>query len=146
MEEAEAQAVLISSVDAAERGLATGDKARVFNDRGEILMPVKVTPRIMPGVVCIPQGAWWSPDSKGTDRRGCINTITKYQPTPLAFGNPSHTNLVQLEKIDKVNGENEDKAAGLTADGVVNRAEADKLADKVADRTAGQTEGEQPLI
>lgn len=101
MEEAEAQAVLVNSIDAAARGLADGDSARVFNDRGEIIIPARVSSRIMPGVVCIPQGAWWSPDSEGVDRRGCINTITKYQPTPLAFGNPSHTNLVQLEKAEK---------------------------------------------
>ena len=27
-----------------------------------------------------------------------FNVITKYQPTPLAFGNPQHTNLVQITK------------------------------------------------
>lgn len=34
-----------------------------------------------------PQGAWWSPDSHGVNRRDNINTITKYHPTPLDKGN-----------------------------------------------------------
>lgn len=98
MEEAERQEVWINTADASERGLHVGDKVRVYNDRGVIELPVKVTPRIMPGVVAVPQGAWWTPDAQGVDQRGCINTLTKYQPTPLAFGNPQHTNLVQIQK------------------------------------------------
>ncbi|OIQ61354.1 Dimethyl sulfoxide reductase DmsA [Moorella thermoacetica] len=98
LEEASPQEMWINPRDAAERGLKDGDKARVFNDRGELIIPVKVTPRIMPGVVAIPQGAWWTPDSNGVDQRGCINTLTKYHPTPLAHGNPQHTNLVQVAK------------------------------------------------
>jgi anaerobic dimethyl sulfoxide reductase subunit A len=62
------------------------------------VLPVTVTTRIMPGVIVIPQGAWWSPDAEGIDRRGSINVLTKYQPTPLAFGNPSHTCLVEVVK------------------------------------------------
>lgn len=98
MEEAGPQEAWMSPADAAARGVKSGDKVKVFNDRGTIVMPVKVTPRVMPGVVSIPQGAWWTPDEKGVDRRGCINVITKYRPTPLAFGNPQHTNLVQIAK------------------------------------------------
>jgi anaerobic dimethyl sulfoxide reductase subunit A len=53
----------------------------------------------MPGVASIPQGAWWTPDKNGADRRGCINVLTRYKPTPLAFGNPSHTSLVEIKKV-----------------------------------------------
>lgn len=98
MEEIGKQEVWISPTDAAVRGIMNDDKIKVFNDRGTIIIAAKVTPRIMPGVIAIPQGAWWSPDSYGVDRRGNINTITKYHPTPLAKGNPQHTNLVQVEK------------------------------------------------
>lgn len=99
MEEASIQEVWVNPADATVRNLAAGDLVKVFNDRGVIVLPVKVTPRIMPGVVSVPQGAWWTPDSEGVDRRGCINTLTKYHPTPLAFGNPQHTNLVQIAKV-----------------------------------------------
>ena len=98
MEEVAKQEVWLSTNDAAKRGIKNGDKVKIFNDRGIIVMPAKVTPRIMPGVISIPQGAWWTPDSQGIDRRGNTNTITKYHPTPLARGNPQHTNLVQVEK------------------------------------------------
>lgn len=98
MEEVEKQEVWISPGDASVRGISNGDQVKVFNERGTMIIPAKVTPRIMPGVIAIPQGAWWSPDSQGVDWRGNINTITKYHPTPLAKGNPQHTNLVQIEK------------------------------------------------
>ena len=69
LEEAFPQRVFINPVDAAARGVANGDRVRVFNDRGETRLPCRVTRRIMPGVVAIPQGAWWTPDDDGVDRR-----------------------------------------------------------------------------
>lgn len=98
LEEAARQELWINTYDAETRGIKDGDLVRVFNDRGETVLPAKVTPRIMPGVVSMPQGAWWSPDEQGVDRRGCVNVLTKYHPTPLARGNPQHTNLVEVAK------------------------------------------------
>jgi anaerobic dimethyl sulfoxide reductase subunit A len=57
-----------------------------------------VTPRIMPGVIAFPQGAWRKTNSAGVDEGGCINTLTSQRPSPLAKANPQHTNLVQVEK------------------------------------------------
>ncbi|WP_378953651.1 DMSO/selenate family reductase complex A subunit [Pelosinus sp. sgz500959] len=101
MEDAEKQELWISGYDAEKRGIKNGEEVLVYNVRGKVILPAKVTPRIMPGVVSVPQGGWWSPDKEGIDRRGCINTLTKYQPTPLAFANPQHTNLVEVIKLDK---------------------------------------------
>jgi anaerobic dimethyl sulfoxide reductase subunit A len=98
MQEASPQEVWINTEDAQERGIVHGDKVRVFNDRGVIVLPAKVTPRIMPGVVSVPQGAWYNPDATGVDVGGCANTLTSQRPSPLAKGNPQHTNLVQVEK------------------------------------------------
>ncbi|EIW18951.1 anaerobic dimethyl sulfoxide reductase subunit A [Pelosinus fermentans] len=98
MEEVGKQEVWVNTLDATERDLKNGDLVKVYNDRGVIVLPVKLTSRIMPGVASVPQGAWWTPDAEGVDRRGSINTLTKYHPTPLAFGNPTHTNLVQITK------------------------------------------------
>ncbi|ELO92298.1 anaerobic dimethyl sulfoxide reductase chain a [Salmonella enterica subsp. enterica serovar Enteritidis str. 6.0562-1] len=60
----------------------------------------KVTPRILPGVTAIGQGAWLNADMFGdkVDRGGSINILTSHRPSPLAKGNPSHSNLVQVEK------------------------------------------------
>ena len=62
-------------------------------------MPVLITDRIVHGVVAIAQGAWYAPDKEGTDRRGSINVLTDRRPTPLAKGNPQHTNLVEVKAL-----------------------------------------------
>lgn len=98
MQEAAPQEVWINTLDANKYGIQSGDKVRVFNERGQVILPAKVTERIMPGVLSIPQGAWYKPDEKGVDRGGCTNTLTAYRPSPLAKGNPQHTNLVQIAK------------------------------------------------
>jgi anaerobic dimethyl sulfoxide reductase subunit A len=98
MEEAEPQRLWLNPQDAADRGIRDTDMVKVFNDRGTVKVRVKVTPRLIPGVCSLPQGAWYTPDANGVDQRGCINTLTTWKPTPLAWGNPQHTNLVQVEK------------------------------------------------
>ncbi len=96
--EAFPQRAFINPADAAARGLEDGDAVRVFNDRGATVLPCRVTNRIMPGVLAIPQGAWWTPDRDGVDRRGSINVLTSERWTPFAFGNAQHTIMVQAEK------------------------------------------------
>ena len=91
--------LMINPVDAEPRGIRTGDRVRVFNDRGEIEIPAFVTNRIIPHLVALPQGAWYSPDEKGVDKGACVNTLTMLDATPLAKGNPSHTNLVEVQKL-----------------------------------------------
>ncbi|CCK07105.1 Anaerobic dimethyl sulfoxide reductase chain A [Cronobacter sakazakii 696] len=58
-----------------------------------------MTPRIMPGVVALGEGAWYQPDAEGVDHAGSINVLTTQRPSPLAKGNPSHSNLVQLARV-----------------------------------------------
>jgi anaerobic dimethyl sulfoxide reductase subunit A len=72
LRELDPQTVLISPADAGVRGIKNGDMVRVFNDRGEMIIPAKVTERIMPGVVDLPQGSWFCPDEKGIDRGGVL--------------------------------------------------------------------------
>jgi len=99
LNEVSEQTCWMNPEDAKKRGIKDGNQVKVFNDRGTIIMPVKITPRIMPGVCAISEGGWFTPDQNGIDRRGCINTLTKYEPTRLSKGNPQHTNLVQIEKV-----------------------------------------------
>ena len=96
LRKAEPQCLWLNPIDAEERGLADGQEALVWNDRGRVRIPVKVTDRIMPGVAAMAQGAWYAPDADGTDRGGCINVLTSQRPTPYAHGNPQHTNLVEV--------------------------------------------------
>lgn len=95
------QEVWINPLDAKRRGIANGDKVSVFNGRGEVHIEAKVTPRIMPGVAAMGQGAWHDADMNGdrVDHGACINTLTTHRPSPLAKGNPQHTNLVEIKKL-----------------------------------------------
>jgi anaerobic dimethyl sulfoxide reductase subunit A len=96
--EAFPQRVFINPLDAEERGIVDGDWVRVFNPRGEMIIPCRVTVRILPGVVDIPSGAWWTPDEAGIDRRGAVNVLTSEKLTPLAHGNAQHTIMVQVKR------------------------------------------------
>jgi len=98
-DEAFPQRVFINPIDAEERNINDGEEVKIFNDRGMIIIKCRVTNRILPGVIDIPQGAWWTPDKNGIDRRGCINVLTSEKWTPLAFGNAQHTIMVQVEKV-----------------------------------------------
>ena len=91
------QAVLINPVDAGARGIGDGDMVLVFNDRGRVRIPACVTQRIMPGVVDVPQGAWYNPDGDGVDRGGCANVLTKDACSP-GGGFCTNTALVQVER------------------------------------------------
>jgi anaerobic dimethyl sulfoxide reductase subunit A len=93
------QSLWINPFDAEPRGIAHGDMVRVHNEIGRTEVRAKVTSRIMPGVLSLPQGAWYTPDEDGFDKNGCINTLTSQRPSPLAKGNPQHTNLVEVEKV-----------------------------------------------
>jgi len=96
--EAFPQRVFINPLDAEARGIADGQRVRVFNERGELELPCRLTPRILPGVVDIPQGAWWQPDERGIDQGGSINVLTSWRWTPYAYGTAQQTIMVQVEK------------------------------------------------
>ncbi|USD35692.1 DMSO/selenate family reductase complex A subunit [Ferrimonas sp. SCSIO 43195] len=98
LREAVEDAVWMNPIDAQERGLSSGDTVQVFNDRGTIELPVKVTPRIMPGVTALGQGAWFKGAGKTIDKGGCLNTLTSQRPTPISKGNGQHTIRVQINK------------------------------------------------
>lgn len=105
------QTVWINPLDARPRGIANGDQVFVYNDRGTVRLEARVTERIMPGVISIPQGAWYDPrpasevrppaganPDKPVDIAGSVNTLTSLHPSPLAKGNPSHTTLANVVK------------------------------------------------
>jgi anaerobic dimethyl sulfoxide reductase subunit A len=76
LREVEPHRAWINPVDAAPRGIQDGDEIYVFNDRGKLAITAWVTQRIVPGVICIFEGAWYDPDDEGIDRGGCVNTLT----------------------------------------------------------------------
>lgn len=111
LKEAHHQTVWINTLDARARGIVNGDQVFVYNDRGTVKLEARVTERIMPGVLSIPQGAWFNPQprtsvrppsaanaDKPVDIAGSVNTLTSLHPSPLAKGNPSHTTLANVVK------------------------------------------------
>ena len=90
-------AVEISAKDAVERGIASGDDVRVFNDRGECRLVAKISGRVKPGVAVAPS-IWWkklSPDGHN------INVTTSQQLTDLGGGACFYDNLVQISLYPK---------------------------------------------
>ena len=98
--EAFPQRVFINPVDAEKRGLKNGQKVKVYNDRGTVILPCRITRRILPGVVNIPEGAWWKPDKDGNDIGGSVNTLTSERWTPFAFGNAQHTIMAEVTSLE----------------------------------------------
>jgi anaerobic dimethyl sulfoxide reductase subunit A len=74
--------IWIHPADAAARGIADGQRVRVFNDRGATVLPARVTDRIAPGVVSIKEGAWFTAGEGGVDTRGCANVLTADRASP----------------------------------------------------------------
>jgi anaerobic selenocysteine-containing dehydrogenase len=60
--------------DARARGLKDGMQARVWNDLGEVHLPVRVTDAVPPGVVCSLKGAWMKTSDNG-------QTVSALAPT-----------------------------------------------------------------
>jgi anaerobic selenocysteine-containing dehydrogenase len=50
--------LLMHPTDAAARGLQSGSEVRLWNDRGEVILPLQVTDSVRPGVVASEKGAW----------------------------------------------------------------------------------------
>lgn len=91
----------LSQLDAAARGVSSGDVVRVFNNRGSCLAGVVVDDGVMPGVVQLSTGAWWTP-SEGFDCvHGNPNVLTAdVGSSGLAQGTTAHTCMVDVEKYD----------------------------------------------
>lgn len=63
--------------DAAQRGLSDGAQVRVWNDLGEVILPLCVTDRVRSGVVCSEKGAWLRTSVNG-------QTVSALAPTHKA--------------------------------------------------------------
>ncbi|WP_350454955.1 DMSO/selenate family reductase complex A subunit [Slackia heliotrinireducens] len=100
LEQVARQQMWINPIDADARGIVAGDICAVKSPQGEIRIEAKVTSRIIPGTIAIPQGAWHKADMFGDqiDEGGCANTLSMQHPSPLAKGNPSHSFICEVAK------------------------------------------------
>ena len=85
--------IRISPVDAIKRSLIDGQKIRVFNQIGEVISSVKITNRVLPGLVVFPNGIWFN-------EGGGVNQLISGQETDIGFGAAFHDNRVEIEGAD----------------------------------------------
>lgn len=80
--------------DAAARGIAEGDRVRVFNDRGSFLARASVSDRARPDLV-VAWGLWWHKMVPGARN---VNAVTGQALTDMGRGPTFYDCLVQVEK------------------------------------------------
>ena len=81
--------------DAAARGVRDGDRVRVFNDRGEYTLRVRLNGKSRRGVVVAPS-VWWkkySPDGRNA------NNVTSQRTSDLGGGATFYDCRVQVERV-----------------------------------------------
>ncbi len=90
----ETAALFMHESDAKARGIATGDRVRIFNGRGSCLSVADVNGTVRSGVVWSPSVRWpkLSPDGRG------INALTSDRLTDIGGGPTFYSCLVQVEK------------------------------------------------
>jgi anaerobic dimethyl sulfoxide reductase subunit A len=76
------QEFIMNPIDAEALGITHGDTAKITSRHGAVLRPVFLTPRMMPGVVALGEGAWAEIDEEtGIDIAGATNTLNGAIPT-----------------------------------------------------------------
>ncbi len=90
----------VNPIDAEARGIADGDELLVSSAQGAIRIPARVTNRIIPGAVAIPQGAWHDADMDGdrVDAGGCVNTLSSRHAIAVGKGTGQNTVHVQIAR------------------------------------------------
>jgi anaerobic selenocysteine-containing dehydrogenase len=81
----------MSPADAADRGIADGDRVRVFNDRGSVEITVRFDNSLRPGCVVVHNG-WWLAEGGG------INLLSAARETDMGHGAAFHDNAVEVER------------------------------------------------
>src|SRR5699024_5873147 len=89
-------------VDAAARGIRSGDTVRLHNDRGACLVSAALSETLMPGVVILPTGAWYTPqnpsDPQSLEIAGNPNVLTHdARASRLSQGCAVHSCLIEAE-------------------------------------------------
>jgi len=84
----------LNPADAEPRSIRSGDRVRVFNDRGSVLLHAEIDGVVRPGVARSPSTRWMK---KSSDRRN-INALTSDRLTDLGGGPTFYNCLVQVER------------------------------------------------
>ena len=85
----------VHPADAAARGIAHGDVARVWNELGEVRVAVRLNPDLRPGIVCLPKGLWSRSTLSGTT----ANALAPDTLSDLGGGACFNDARVEIDKI-----------------------------------------------
>ena len=87
------QFVLINALDAAARGVAGGDRVRVFNDRGAFEAVAEITDDVQAGVVVTTLGYWRQLN------RGTVNVVSSAEFANMGHAPSFSDNLVEIARL-----------------------------------------------
>jgi len=90
--------VELDPADAAARGLSAGDDATIWNDRGRLRLPVRISERLRPGVAMIPWG-WWSDRHEDGQT---VNVLTNDTLGDMGVGVGYNDTVVEVERSDPI--------------------------------------------
>ena len=94
--------LVMNPKDADARGISRGDLIKIWNSRGCCLATLELQETILPGVVSMATGAWFSPGEDGLDISGNPNVLTADTGTSdLGQGSAAHNIEVQIEIYNK---------------------------------------------
>ncbi len=82
----------IEAEDAAARGIAAGDRVRVFNARGEIVLTARISTAVRPGVVATHLN--WAKLAGGMS----VNSLTSQRRTDMGQGPTFYSAMVEVER------------------------------------------------
>jgi len=90
----EAPPLFMNPSDAQKRGLKGTRRVRVFNDRGAVILPLKITEAVAPGVVASEKGAWLATSATGNTISVLVSADDR---TDLAQGACFNDTAVEVE-------------------------------------------------
>ena len=82
----------INPQDALNKNIKPGDKIRIYNDRGEILIKADIDHGIKSGCISVTNG-WWVKEG------GTVNFTSAGRETDMGHGAAFHNNLVKIERV-----------------------------------------------
>ncbi len=92
--------IYLNSLDAAARGIGSGDLVEIFNDRGRCHAGAIVTDDVMQGVARLATGAWFDPHDE-IERRGNPNVLTLDRgSSAFSQGCIAQTCLVDVVRVE----------------------------------------------
>lgn len=89
------QKITLHPIDAEKRGIAQGDRVRVYNDRGAFEGPAEFSVDVMPGLIMANVGHWASATMTGTS----VNAISADAHCGMGQAGTYSDNLVEVNKV-----------------------------------------------